>query len=77
MEITSKDFEGYFEDTETQKLSTEILKYLPFIILLCISMDLNLMDVLNGKHHVAAIPKAACTLARPLKPHGVKPTAAL
>ena len=27
MKITSKDFEGYFEDTETQKLSTEILKY--------------------------------------------------
>ena len=27
MEITSKDFEGYFEDTETQKLSIKILKY--------------------------------------------------
>jgi len=27
MKITFKDFEGYFEDTETQKLSTEILKY--------------------------------------------------
>lgn len=27
MKIIFKDFEGYFEDTETQKLSTEILKY--------------------------------------------------
>ena len=27
MKITFKDFEGYFEDTETQKLNAEILKY--------------------------------------------------
>lgn len=27
MEITSKDFEGYFEDNETKKLNAEILKY--------------------------------------------------
>ena len=26
MEITSKDFEGYFEDDETKKLSDEVLK---------------------------------------------------
>lgn len=27
MKITTEDFKGYFENTETQKLSTEILKY--------------------------------------------------
>ena len=27
MKITAEDFKRYFEDTETQKLSTEILKY--------------------------------------------------
>ena len=27
MEIIAEDFKGYFEDTETQKLNTEILKY--------------------------------------------------
>lgn len=27
MEITAEDFKEYFEDTETQKLSTKVLKY--------------------------------------------------
>ena len=27
MKITAEDFKGYFEDTETQKLSTKVLKY--------------------------------------------------
>ena len=27
MKITSKDFEGYFEDDETKNLSNEVLKY--------------------------------------------------
>lgn len=27
MEITSKDFEGYFEDNETKKLSDEVSKF--------------------------------------------------
>lgn len=26
MKITAEDFEGYFKDTETQKLNAEILK---------------------------------------------------